>query len=59
MIVPCYLMVIVLLSYFSYAGITAYLTPSFDSLNLISGMSSPIWLLTFLRLCLLLSMRAS
>ena len=36
-IVPCYLMVIVLLTYFSYAALTAYLTPSFSSAYLITG----------------------
>lgn len=39
-IVPCYLMVIVLLTYLSYAALTAWHTPSFDSLSLITGESS-------------------
>ena len=40
LIVPCYLMLVVLLAYFSYAALSAYLTPSFDSPELITGMSS-------------------
>jgi len=38
-VVPSWMMVLVLLAYWSYAGITAYLTPGFDSVSLITGMS--------------------
>lgn len=34
---PCWLMLVVLLTYLSYAGVTAYLTPPFDAPNLITG----------------------
>jgi hypothetical protein len=36
-IVPSYLMVIVLLAYWSYAALTPLLSPSFDSPDLIVG----------------------
>ena len=40
-IVPSYLMVIVLLAYWSYAALTPLLSPSFDSPNFIVGMCIP------------------
>lgn len=36
-IVPCWLMVVVLLSYFAYAALSVYLTPGFDSPTIITG----------------------
>ena len=36
-VIPCYLMVLVLLTYLVYGGLTAYMTPSFDSPILITG----------------------
>ena len=36
-IVPSYLMVVVLLAYWSYAALTPLLSPSFDSQDLIVG----------------------
>jgi hypothetical protein len=36
-IVPSYLMVVVLLAYWSYAALTPLLSPSFDSSDLIVG----------------------
>lgn len=39
MVVPCYLMIVVLLAYFSYAALSVYLTPPFDSPELITGQS--------------------
>jgi len=38
-IVPSYLMVVVLLAYWSYAALTPFLSPSFDSPDLIVGGS--------------------
>ncbi|TXT11244.1 hypothetical protein VHUM_01995 [Vanrija humicola] len=35
-VVPCWLMVVVLLAYWSYAGLTVHLTPAFSSLALIT-----------------------
>lgn len=37
MVVPCYLMMVVLLAYFTYASISVYLTPAFNSPDLITG----------------------
>lgn len=37
--VPCYLMTIVLLAYWSYAALSVFSTPSFDSPDLITGES--------------------
>jgi hypothetical protein len=39
-IVPSYLMVVVLLAYWSYAALTPLLSPSFDSPDLIVGVFS-------------------
>lgn len=36
-IVPCWLMLVVLLSYWGYAALTIFLTPSFDSPTCIIG----------------------
>lgn len=36
-IVPCYLMFLVLLTYWIYAGLTCYMTPPFKSMSLITG----------------------
>lgn len=37
MIVPCWLMVVVLLSYWSYTALTAFLTPGFEDPLIIAG----------------------
>lgn len=37
LIIPCWLMLVVLLTYFSYAGLTLFLTPGLSSINLITG----------------------
>jgi phosphatidylinositol glycan class P protein len=39
LIIPCYLMLVVLLAYLVYAGLTVYLTPPFDAANLVTGGS--------------------
>lgn len=36
-VIPAYLMVLVLLTYFSYAALMAFNTPAIDSLKLITG----------------------
>lgn len=36
-IIPCYMMVLVLLTYFSYAGLSIYNTPDLPSPRLITG----------------------
>lgn len=36
-IVPCWLMVVVLLTYWSYTALTAFLVPGFDSPAVITG----------------------
>jgi hypothetical protein len=42
LIVPCYLMLIVLLTYWSYSALVALRTPPFDSPQLITGAWSLI-----------------
>lgn len=37
LVIPCYLMVVVLLAYLVYAGMSVYLAPPFDALGLITG----------------------
>lgn len=37
-IVPCWLMVVVLLSYWSYTALTAILTPPFTDPSILAGM---------------------
>ena len=39
LIIPCYLMLVVLLAYLVYAGLTVYLTPPFDAAELVTGGS--------------------
>lgn len=41
-IIPCYLMMLVLLAYFSYAGLTIYNTPDLTSPRLITGESADL-----------------
>ncbi|WVR04323.1 hypothetical protein IAU60_001323 [Kwoniella sp. DSM 27419] len=42
LIVPCWLMVVVLLTYFSYGALVLYRTPGFDSLDCITDPQSGI-----------------